>query len=260
MDQTTPNNDQLDNDKNAKKKDPQEIISNIKKDIKPLIKDLEGKDPDLVYQTLKSVINKHIPQNEWDNIANSSTIVKVLMPEENPSEPWNKKNGGAIKGTLDDSLHAAANEIAKGKSKENGGAKQLRFSIPFTYNEKENLKEQGVSSKNYIREKIKTAVRQANIDPNELDKAQSCVNFKNFGSRSAPIKTTGHNLLEALTEVIYVSIAKEMNPDQVKNACEQNMGTSNNTGMEAGNMIDDMMNGTGDELEQTQEGFTFSAD
>lgn len=236
-----------------------DTISKIKKDFEPVIQTLEGADPEAAYNTLKKVINKHIPEKDWDKISESSTIIKVVMPEENKAEPWNKKAGGVVKENLNDALRSTAKEIAEGKNKENGGSKRLKFTIPFAPGELESLKGQGESAKNYIRGKIKAAVSQANIDLGELDKAQSSVNFKNCGSRAASIKTTGHTLLEALTEIIYVSVANEMNPDQVKGACEQNMGTASNTGMQAGNMIDDMVNGSGDQVEKTQDGFTFSA-
>ncbi len=236
-----------------------DTVKNIKEDIN--LQELKGQDPEAVYQVLKSAVSKHIPEKEWKKLSENSTIVKVVMPEENDAEPWNKKNGGIVKESLDDALRATANEISQGKDKsqEGGSSKRIKFTVPFGPGELESLKGQGESAKNYIREKIKSAVRQANIDLSELDRGQAGVNFKNFGSRTAAIKTTGHTLLEALTEIIYVSVAQEMNPDQVKGACEQNMGTASNTGMQAGNMIDDMINGTGDEVERTQEGFTFSA-
>ena len=236
-----------------------DTVKDIKEDIN--LQELENKDPEAVYQVLKSAVSKHIPENEWNQLSKSSTIVKVFMPKENNAEPWNNKNGGIVKESLNDALRATANEISQGKEKsqEGGGSKRIKFTVPFGPGEIESLRNQGESAKNYIREKIKNAVAAANIDLNELNRGQKGVNFKNFGSRSVSIKTTGHTLIEALTEIIYVSVAQEMNPDQVKGACEQNMGTASNTGMQAGNMIDDMINGTGDEVERTQEGFTFSA-
>ena len=242
----------------AENKKQESTIENIKKDIN--LQELKGQDPEIVYQTLKSAVKEEITPEKWDKVAENSTIIKVVMPEENEAEPWNKKDGGVIKENLDDALRAAANKISLGEDKQqNAGSKRIKFTVPFGPGELESLKGQGESAKNYIREKIKTAAASAQIDLSELDRGQKGVNFKNMGSRSASIKTTGHTLLEALTEIIYVSVAQEMNPDQVKGACEQNMGTASNTGMQAGNMIDDMINGTGDEVEKTQEGFTFTA-
>ena len=233
-------------------------IENIKKDLN--LQELKGQDPEVVYQTLKNAVKEEITPEKWDKVAENSTIIKVVMPEENEAEPWNKKDGGVVKENLDDALRAAANKIANGEEKgQNGGSKRIKFTVPFGPGELESLRGQGESAKNYIREKIKSAAASAQIDLSDLDRGQKGVNFKNFGSRAASIKTTGHTLLEALTEIIYVCVSQEMNPDQVKGACEQNMGTASNTGMQAGNMIDDMINGTGDEVERNQEGFTFTA-
>lgn len=235
-------------------------VSNIKKAIEPNLQELKGQDPEVVYQTLKSAIQEEIPPEKLKDIAENSAIIKVVLPEENEAEPWNKKDGGVIRENFDDALRVAAKKISQGEKEQTGeNSKKLKFTVPFGPGEIESLRNQGESAKNYIREKIKTAVAAANIDLNELNRGQKGVNFKNFGSRSVSIKTTGHTLIEALTEIIYVSVAQEMNPDQVKGTCEQNMGTASNTGMQAGNMIDDMINGTGDEVERTQEGFTFSA-
>lgn len=237
------------------------IVSNIQKDIEPQLHELKGQDPESIYQVLKDTMNKHIPEKEWENLSEKSTIIKIVMPEENEAEPWNKKDGGVVKENLDDALRSTANDISKGKIKSQDGesSKRIKFTVPFGPGELESLRGQGESAKNYIREKIKSAAASAQIDLSDLDRGQKGVNFKNFGSRAASIKTTGHTLLEALTEIIYVCVSQEMNPDQVKGACEQNMGTASNTGMQAGNMIDDMINGTGDEVERNQEGFTFTA-
>lgn len=243
-------------DKNESKR----IVETIRDEILPKLPELKGQSPETIEALIDNIVSTNTTPEQKDEIMNS-VILTIAMPEQDPEKPWEKPSAGVIKKDGGSRLKTLANDISKGKnsamSKESG--KRIKFTVPFGPGELESLKGQGESAKNYIREKIKTAATSAQIDLSELDRGQKGVNFKNMGSRSASIKTTGHTLLEALTEIIYVSVAQEMNPDQVKGACEQNMGTASNTGMQAGNMIDDMINGTGDEVEKTQEGFTFTA-
>ena len=242
-------------DKNESKR----IVETIRNEILPKLPELKGQSPETIEALIDNIVSTNTTPEQKDEIMNS-VILTIAMPEQDPEKPWEKPSAGVIKKDGESRLKTLANDISKGKnsamSKESG--KRIRFTVPFAPNELESLGK-GEPAKNYIREKIKSAAAQAQIDLGELDKAQAGINFKNAGTRAASIKTTGRTLIEALTEIIYVSVAQEMNPDQVKGACEQNMGTASNTGMQAGNMIDDMINGTGDEVERTQEGFTFSA-
>lgn len=243
------------------KTNSKEIISNIKNEIEPMLGELKGQDPETVYQTLKGIVTKYIPAEKWNKLSEESVIIKGVLPEENPAEPWNKKNAGIVNGNLESSLRSLATDISQGKDKSQGNSKRLKFTVPINKAELASLRNQPKNTAiEYIKNKVIAAVQTAGYDINELNKGQTGVNFKNQGSRSASIKTTGHTLLEAVSEIIYASAisSRDMNAEAVKSATEQSLKTGSNTGMQAGNMIDDMVNSGDSELEQNEQGFTYS--
>lgn len=243
------------------KTDSKEIISNIKNEIQPMLGELKGQDPEVVYQTLKDVITKYIPAEEWNKLSEESVIIKAILPEENPAEPWNKKSGGVVKQNLEGSLRSLSNDVSQGKTQSTETSKRLKFTIPINRGELATLRNQDKNTAiEYIKNKVISAVQTAGYDISELNKGQNGVNFKNQGSRTATIKTTGHTLLESISEIIYASAisSRDMNAEAVKSATEQSLKTGSNTGMQAGNMIDDMVNSGDNELEQNEQGFTYS--
>ncbi len=235
-----------------------ETIENIKKDL-PTPEECFGQDPEVLYETIKDTIEKNIP--DIKERTDGAIFAQIQMPGKEPDEEGKIQNGGVVMKDLDAAIRTTAKNLSEGISTENENGKKPKFTVPLGRAEAESLRAHTKASAiNYIQNKIRDAAFAAGWTEQDLHASQQSVNFKNQGSRGASIKTTGIPIIESLAEIIYTSSVhgKEMNVEGVKDNCEKNLGTKHDTGMQAGNMIDDMIFGGGDDIEKTNEGYTYS--
>ena len=244
------------------------IIETLKDKINP--EEFKGQDPAVVKTQLEAILKETLKDTfSWKKLVENSTIVQVTAPRENPDPeaPERILKGSIVNKDLDNELDSLAKDLSEGLENNKEGGKKTKFKIPIGPSEiaqvkqlmSENNKEGALS---IIEQKVIAGATAAGWEMADLNNPQPNINFKNFGSRSVSINTTGVPFSKALSEIILHGCIneKELNAEGVKDATEQSLGTAPETGMEAGDMISDMINGGGPgTLEQGME-MTYNPD
>lgn len=240
------------------------VISALDSEISAKADSFKGQDPEVIKTQLKEIFATHgLDNKKWKELVEGSTILQFNAPKKDPEAIGGTIKGAVINKNLDNELDALSKQLSEGLENSKEGKKD-KFKIPLSKGEIQNLRSQDKSQAiEALKAKITEAATAAGWELSELQSPQPNINFKNFGSRSVSINTTGVPFVEALAEVVYNSAVNEneLNADNVKSETEQSLGTAPETGMETGDMISDMINGGGPGgLEQNEMGMTYSPD